>query len=41
LRWSVGRVRFDAGRHSSIDKLLADADAEMYRQKARRRGAGE
>jgi diguanylate cyclase (GGDEF)-like protein len=41
LRWSVGRVRFDAGRHSSIDKLLADADAEMYRQKAVRRSAGE
>jgi diguanylate cyclase (GGDEF)-like protein len=41
LRWSVGRVRFDPERHSSIEQLLADADAEMYRQKARRRGAGE
>ena len=40
LRWSVGRVGFDPARHSSIEKLLADADAEMYRQKARRRSEG-
>ena len=31
--YSVGQVDFDPARHDSIDRMLADGDAEMYRHK--------
>lgn len=37
LAYSVGQVTFDARRHGGIDALLAEADAAMYAEKARRR----
>ena len=38
--FSVGQVDFDPARHDSIARMLADGDAEMYRNKAAmRRGA--
>lgn len=33
LAWSVGVIRFDPERHSTIDSLLVDADARMYDDK--------
>ncbi len=36
LRWSVGRVDFDADRHASVDELLADADCRMYEHKQKK-----
>ena len=35
LRWSVGRVSYDASIHDGIAGVMADADERMYRQKAR------
>jgi diguanylate cyclase (GGDEF)-like protein len=32
--FSVGQVDFDAARHDTIARMLADGDAEMYRNKA-------
>ncbi|MDH5621624.1 MAG: sensor domain-containing diguanylate cyclase [Gammaproteobacteria bacterium] len=40
LAWSVGRVRFDAERHTCLGDLLADADGRMYANKLERRQAG-
>jgi len=37
LKWSTGRVIFDAKRHTTIEGLLADADSAMYHNKTRRR----
>ncbi len=37
LAWSVGAVRFDPDRHDSIEKMLEDADTNMYLDKSRRR----
>ncbi len=34
---AIGRVTFDARRHAGVDALLAEADAAMYADKARRR----
>ncbi len=39
LAWSVGRVRLDPERHTTIESLLSDADARMYEDKLRRRAA--
>lgn len=33
IHFSVGQIEYDPRRHSSIDNLLADADAAMYAQK--------
>ena len=40
LAWSVGRVAFDSGRHGSVERLLEDADKEMYRHKSERCATG-
>ena len=40
LAWSVGTMQFDPERHSTVEELLADADALMYSDKARKRAAG-
>lgn len=37
IGWSAGSAAFDPDRHESVDSLLADADAELYRHKAQRR----
>ena len=39
LAWSVGVVRFDPERHTTIDSLLVDADAQMYDHKVGKRAA--
>lgn len=39
IRFSVGVIAYDGARHPSIDALLAEADARMYRHKARERAA--
>jgi len=36
LKWSVGRIKFDKTRHAGVEELLADADKEMYADKARK-----
>jgi len=36
--FSVGAATYDPRRHPTISDLVADADAEMYRQKGERRG---
>ncbi|WP_339447098.1 sensor domain-containing diguanylate cyclase [Pseudomonas sp. EA_5y_Pfl2_R50] len=33
IRFSVGQIEFDAKRHESVDRLLADADSAMYAHK--------
>jgi len=33
IRFSVGQIEYDAGRHSDIEALLADADKAMYLHK--------
>jgi len=38
LAFSSGVVAFDAGRHASVDDLLQEGDALMYRMKAQRHG---
>ncbi len=40
LSWSVGSVHFDAERHTTIESMLADADARMYQHKSQRRLTG-
>jgi diguanylate cyclase (GGDEF)-like protein len=40
LDWSVGVVEFIPDRHDSIEALLADADANMFEDKAQRRASG-
>jgi diguanylate cyclase (GGDEF)-like protein len=37
IGFSVGQIEYDPERHASIDNLLADADAAMYRQKQAQR----
>lgn len=37
LHWSAGCVSYDSRRHTTIDSMLADADARMYENKLRRR----
>lgn len=39
LSWSVGTVAFDPDRHTTIESLLAEADANMYDDKVRKRVA--
>ena len=39
LAWSVGVVRFDPERHSTIESLLVDADSLMYDDKVGKRAA--
>ncbi len=39
IAWSSGRVVFDAQRHTTVESLLADADAKMYDNKVRNRTA--
>ncbi len=36
LKWSAGAVRFDQDRHDTVERLLADADAQMYANKKQR-----
>lgn len=33
LKWSVGTVRYDKARHTSVEELLAEADQRMYDDK--------
>jgi diguanylate cyclase (GGDEF)-like protein len=33
IRFSVGQIEYDAKRHDSVDRLLADADGAMYAHK--------
>jgi diguanylate cyclase (GGDEF)-like protein len=40
LAWSVGCIRFDPERHTTIESLIADADGRMYDDKARKRQSG-
>lgn len=40
LAWSAGAVSFDQERHDSVERLLEDADAQMYANKAQRRKSG-
>ncbi|MDJ0701149.1 MAG: sensor domain-containing diguanylate cyclase [Woeseiaceae bacterium] len=39
IAWSSGRVVFDPKRHTTVENLLADADAQMYKNKVRNRTA--
>ena len=39
LAWSVGIIRFDPERHSTIDSLLVEADSDMYDNKVSKRAA--
>lgn len=39
LAWSVGIIRFDPERHSTIESLLVEADSDMYDNKVSRRAA--
>lgn len=42
LAWSVGSVSFDQDRHDSVERLLEDADAQMYANKKQtRRSTGQ
>lgn len=38
IRFSVGEVSYDPGKHAAIDALLAEADALMYERKRLKRG---
>jgi len=40
LAWSVGIIRFDPERHSTIESLLVEADSDMYDNKVSKRAAG-
>ncbi|MEB0045218.1 MULTISPECIES: sensor domain-containing diguanylate cyclase [unclassified Pseudomonas] len=33
IRFSVGQIEYDANRHDTVDRLLADADGAMYAHK--------
>jgi len=37
LSWSVGTIRFDPDRHTTVESLLAEADCSMYDDKSRKR----
>ncbi|MGI9205950.1 MAG: GGDEF domain-containing protein [Woeseiaceae bacterium] len=37
LAWSAGAVSFNQDRHDSVERLLEDADAQMYANKKQRR----
>jgi diguanylate cyclase (GGDEF)-like protein len=37
LAWSVGIIRFDPERHSTIESLLVEADSDMYDNKVSKR----
>lgn len=37
LAWSAGAVRFDQDRHDSVERLMEDADTQMYANKKQRR----
>ena len=37
IGYSVGTVAFEADKHASIDDLLMEADAAMYREKKARK----
>ena len=39
LAWSVGIIRFDPERHSTIESLLVEADSDMYDNKVSKRAA--
>ena len=39
LAWSVGIIRFDPERHSTIESLLVEADSDMYDNKISKRAA--
>ena len=39
LAWSVGTIVFDPHHHCSVESLLSDADAQMYKDKEARRRA--
>ncbi len=39
IDWSVGTVRFDPMRHSTVESLLVEADSRMYDDKVRRQAA--
>ncbi|MBT8092916.1 MAG: sensor domain-containing diguanylate cyclase [Gammaproteobacteria bacterium] len=41
LDWSVGTIRFDPERHTSVESLLVEADSDMYDDKVRRRAAND
>jgi diguanylate cyclase (GGDEF)-like protein len=40
LSWSAGRVAFDPERHATLESMLAEADAKMYKKKVQRRLTG-
>lgn len=37
LSWSVGTIKYDPDRHTSVDEMLADCDTLMYADKVARR----
>lgn len=39
LAWSVGTIRFDPDRHTTVESLLVDADEQMYDNKVGKRAA--
>ena len=39
LAWSVGVIRFDPDRHTTVESLLVDADSDMYDNKVGKRVA--
>jgi diguanylate cyclase (GGDEF)-like protein len=39
LAWSVGVIRFDPERHTTVESLLVDADSNMYDNKVSKRAA--
>lgn len=39
LAWSVGVIRFDPERHTTVESLLVDADSDMYDNKVSKRAA--
>jgi diguanylate cyclase (GGDEF)-like protein len=41
IGYSVGTVAFDAEKHKSVDDLLMEADASMYREKKARKAEAE
>jgi len=39
LAWSVGVIRFDPERHTTVESLLVEADSDMYDSKVSKRAA--